>query len=81
MNYQRIHDEIISRARNRVIDDSVYYENHHIIPTSMGGNDDPDNKVKLTGKEHYLVHWLLYKINPHPKLAYAWHRMSYNPIT
>ena len=35
MNYQRIHDAIIDRARNRTL--QGYREKHHVIPRCMGG--------------------------------------------
>ena len=31
MNYQKIHDKIINRARQRVLPDHIYTENHHVI--------------------------------------------------
>ena len=76
MNYQRIYDEIIARAKTRDIDG--YTENHHILPKCMDGTDNPDNLVKLTGREHFLAHWLLYKIHGTPTLAYAWNAMCIN---
>jgi transposase-like protein len=36
-------------------------ENHHIIPSSMGGSDEKENLVKLTPKEHYICHLCLMK--------------------
>ena len=32
------------------------YEIHHIVPRSLGGTDEPNNLVKLTLKEHLVVH-------------------------
>jgi 5-methylcytosine-specific restriction endonuclease McrA len=40
----------------------IYYEEHHILPRSLGGDNSPENLVLLTGREHYLAHFLLYKI-------------------
>jgi hypothetical protein len=36
-----------------------YVESHHIIPESIGGTDDADNKVWLTAHEHLKCHLLL----------------------
>ena len=36
-----------------------YYENHHIIPRSLDGNNDPINMVLLEYEEHFLAHKLL----------------------
>lgn len=62
MNYKKIHDSIIERAKNRVYDG--YTEDHHIIPKCMGGTDDSSNIVSLTAEEHFLIHILLVKLHP-----------------
>jgi hypothetical protein len=58
--YQRWHDQIIERARGRIL--KSYKEAHYILPRSMGGSDQPYNIVDLTYREHYLIHWLLVKL-------------------
>jgi len=52
---------IINNAKVR---DTIngYFEKHHIIPKSLGGNNDKNNLVLLTGKEHYICHLLLTKM-------------------
>lgn len=65
MNYSKIYDSLIERARNRNIDG--YVERHHVVPRCMGGSDDASNLVKLTPEEHYLAHQLLIKIYPNNK--------------
>lgn len=75
MNYQRIHDAIIDRARNRKL--QGYYERHHVIPRCLGGTDDKSNLVKLTAREHFVIHKLLCEIySNEPKLVYAYWMMS-----
>lgn len=70
MNYKRIYDRIIERAKERVPEG--YVERHHIIPRCMGGSDEKDNLVALTPEEHFLCHVLLVKIYPeHSGLIYA----------
>lgn len=70
MNYERIHNLIIERAKNRVLEG--YGEVHHIIPKCMGGDDSEDNLVKLTAREHFIIHKLLVEIYPtNNKLHYA----------
>lgn len=61
MNYQKIHDNIIFQAKNRSISIDMYYENHHILPKCEGGLQNGET-VKLTLKEHRLIHLLRYKI-------------------
>jgi hypothetical protein len=58
--YAKLYDKIVTRAKVRV--NNTYTERHHILPTSLGGNDDPSNLVDLTAREHYLCHWLLTKM-------------------
>jgi len=62
MDYKKIHDSLIERAKNRVIEE--YTEKHHIIPRCMGGGNEKENIVRLTPEEHFLVHQLLIKIYP-----------------
>jgi len=70
MNYKTIYDKLIYRAQQRITIDE--FENHHIIPRCMGGDNDPKNIVKLTLEEHYIAHQLLVKIYPnHKGLVYA----------
>ena len=73
MNYQRIYDQLISKSKSRIVES--YTENHHIIPRCMGGKDDEDNLVRLTAREHFLAHQLLFKIHKTSKLAHAWFSM------
>lgn len=73
MDYKRIYDNIITRAQSRELEG--YSENHHILPVCMGGSNDKSNLVKLTAREHFIAHWLLYKIDSTPKLLHAWHAM------
>ena len=62
MNYQLIHNQIIERAQHRV--PAGYTERHHIIPKCMGGTNDCHNLVRLTAREHFIVHKLLVEIYP-----------------
>ena len=62
MEYKKIYNQIVERAKNREIEG--YTEEHHIIPKCMGGGDEKENLVKLTAKEHFLCHKLLCEIYP-----------------
>ena len=74
MDYQRIYEQLVERAKNRVLDG--YKERHHIIPRCINGSDDTENIVELTAKEHYLAHRLLTEIYPtNPKIKYAFWMM------
>ena len=77
MNYRRIHDSIIERAKHRTLDG--YGEWHHVIPRCMGGSDNRVNKVHLTPEEHFVVHQLLVKMYPEVAgLVYAAKRMTHD---
>jgi len=39
-------------------------EEHHIIPRSLGGNDSPENLIMVTTREHFLLHYCLWKMYP-----------------
>jgi len=85
MNYQKVYDQIVDRAKkvNRVHGEGVYYERHHIVPKCMGGEGRVEqwkthpNIAVLTAREHFLCHWLLCRIHPeNRKLAHAFWFMS-----
>jgi hypothetical protein len=75
MNYQKIYNQIIERAKIRQLEG--YKEKHHIIPKCLGGNDDKSNIVELTAREHFLCHLLLVEIYPNNiRLLHAVFMMS-----
>lgn len=77
MNYKKHYNALINKAKNRILDG--YYEIHHIVPRCLGGDDNPENLIKLTPEEHYVAHQLLVKIYPNePKLIYAAYAMILN---
>lgn len=70
MDYSRIYNSLITRARARVPEG--YTEEHHVIPLCCKGEDDESNLVKLYPEEHFLCHLLLVKMYPeNRKLVYA----------
>ena len=70
MDYQKIYNQIIEKAKTRMLEG--YKEKHHIIPKCLGGNNDENNLVELTAREHFLCHMLLCEIHPNEnKLKHA----------
>jgi hypothetical protein len=70
MDYQRIYNQIIERAKTRQLDG--YKEKHHIVPKCLNGSNNKLNLVELTAREHFLCHKLLCEIHPNNhKLLYA----------
>ena len=65
MNYKNIYYKIIEKAKEENINGKRnigYFEKHHIQPKSLGGNNNIENLVKLTAREHFICHWLLVKM-------------------
>ena len=71
--YTKWYYQIIESAKQN--SPSGYTEKHHVIPRCMGGNDNKNNLVKLTARQHFICHLLLTKmIEKEPylsKLKYA----------
>lgn len=78
MNLNRIYLSIIAKAKSepRAKKQGIYYESHHIVPRSMGGSNDIDNLVLLTGREHFICHVILSKLHPHKSIAHAAFKMA-----
>lgn len=85
MNYKKVYMNLIeSRLKNPPKEN---FEKHHILPKSLFPEKakDKSNLVKLTYREHYLAHHLLYKYyksigdkNASIKMVCAWMRMCKN---
>ena len=74
--YSTWYFNIIKNAQLRTIVEG-YYEKHHIIPKCLGGTNLPENIVKLTGREHFICHWLLTKMLVNKKQKYQmWNAFS-----
>ena len=86
MNHQKVYETIIQKAKfeNRIRIKKnqigyIYYENHHILPKCIGVNEDQNNKVLLTAREHFVCHKLLtYIYKENRKIAQAFFYMSFN---
>lgn len=77
MNYKRIYDELINRAINsKRSKTEQYYERHHIVPKSLGGDNSKDNLVLLTAREHFIAHKLLVNIYKNIDKD-AYHKMNH----
>lgn len=75
--YKSWYDSIIQKAKVRNL--SGYKEKHHIFPRCLGGKDIKTNLVKLTAREHFIVHMLLCKFTKGQariKMLYAFNFMS-----
>ena len=63
MDYQKLYVNLLVKHGTEAKPLVGYFERHHIIPRSLGGGDSSDNLVYLSGRTHFLAHWILYKIH------------------
>lgn len=87
MDYKKIYQDLVDTRLSMKIDrlnqkkSGVYFEGHHIIPKSKGGTGtstrakNNPNIVLLTAREHFLAHWLLWRIHRDRSSALAFHKM------
>jgi len=88
VDYQKIYNNLMSSRlllkQIRYQDKKLgsYFEGHHILPKSKGGAGTSSrglnnaNIVLLTAREHFLAHWLLWRIHKDRFSALAFHKMS-----
>ena len=72
--YSKVYFSTIEKAVQRGWKKARGRERHHIIPQSLGGNNDKSNLVYLSCREHFLCHWLLVKMTKgeyYHKMVYA----------
>lgn len=63
MKYKIIYDNICNRAAIRGLTREQGYEIHHRVPKSLGGSNDSINLVKVTYREHFILHRILVRIS------------------
>lgn len=74
MNYLKMYNDLVTYRKQNPA--QGYTENHHILMRSMGGSDTEDNLVKLTGREHWIAHLLLYRIHRNSQTIHACNMMA-----
>jgi hypothetical protein len=87
MDYQKQYDNLIKSRfilkdqRYQEKKEGIYYEGHHILPKAKGGGGTSSrglkhhNIVLLTAREHFLAHWLLWRIHRDRSSALSFHKM------
>ena len=88
MDYKKIYNDLmearLSIKSERKIQKKagVYFERHHILPLSLGGDKSyalgSDNIVLLTAREHYIAHRLLWLIYKTREMGFAFHKMVFS---
>ena len=56
--YFKWYNNICNKAKDRILEEGIYKEEHHIFPKSIYGYND--FTVYLNAKEHYIVHLVLW---------------------
>ena len=64
MNYYNRYINFVKSRPQRVKQLNDGLEVHHIIPRSLGGDNDTSNLVVLTPREHFICHVMLVKLFP-----------------
>lgn len=64
INWERFYFKHIDNCKNQLLKEKETYYTHHILPKSSGGNNDKNNLIKLTYKQHVFAHFLLFKWKP-----------------
>lgn len=54
----------------------IKFEKHHIIPVGVGGTNDRSNIIRLSVREHYIAHLILYEVYQNSATANAVFIMS-----
>lgn len=67
---------LINKRRQHILE--VNYETHHIIPQSLGGDNTLENLVRLTVREHYIAHLMLYHASKHINNKQIYYKQLYS---
>lgn len=68
MNYLKIYNDLcrtrfhLKNNRLKLKDSGCYFEHHHIKPRCIDGKNIHTNIVLLTAREHFIAHYLLYRV-------------------
>lgn len=76
LRYQRF---LATRPKRDLVREAGY-ELHHIQPLSLGGKDISENLIKLTCREHFIAHLILWKIYG-GKMSLAFRLLATTPRT
>lgn len=77
-NYYSEYLKFVEERKPRGAKKQKGFEIHHIIPRCFGGSNTDENLVKLTPKEHILVHYYLALMTNHVHMFHAFNYMIGN---
>ena len=61
MDYKNLYFKFANSFKNQEFSDGQYTEFHHIIPRHRGGDNSPDNLVKVSHRQHIFLHKLRWR--------------------
>lgn len=56
--YTKWYQRLVTKAMTRLTVEG-YFEKHHVVPRSLGGSNSHDNIIRVTAREHFVLHLLL----------------------
>jgi hypothetical protein len=74
-HYYNRYINFITSLQNQILSD--YNEEHHICPKSLNGPDDSSNLIKLSARQHFIAHWMLWKAYETSELTHAFWAMCH----
>ena len=78
MKYEILYYKFINKFSNQTFKDGEYTEVHHILPKYLGGGNESSNLIRLTFRQHVLVHHLWARATDHQEAWIAYKMMSGN---
>lgn len=76
IHYSTRYIKFIESRKKRIYEGIT--ETHHILPRSLGGDNSIDNLIKLSPREHFLAHWMLWKAYSNKEMTFAFWSMRMN---
>lgn len=72
------YNKLITLAIDGIFENYDYYELHHYLPRSLFPEfiNDSNNIIRVPGKLHYILHYLLTKITKTPQMIMAFNQMN-----
>lgn len=80
IHLQRYVKFINSRPERDLKKDGLYFNIHHIVPRALKGANDKSNLIKLTHREHYIAHLILWKCGYREMISAFWYLTHINNL-
>jgi hypothetical protein len=71
------YNKFISTLQTQQIPESIGNEIHHIVPKSLNGSNDKSNLIRITSRQHFIAHWMLWKAYGTNELTYCFWAMAH----